>query len=167
MRFRFHTVVHIYSGAALGNLSAARAAIVPFCVANMTNAITVSVRYSAVRRQFGTDGEEFPVIEYQMQQWRLFPYLAAIYVMKYTGDKLYTDFITFVMNQFNPDIDKNLQANLGIEIHVLSSTAKPIAGWLARDAIQESREACGGHGYLRAAGIGRLRDDNDANVTYE
>ena len=37
---------------------------------------------------------------------------------------------------------------MGAEIHALSSAAKPLAGWLARDAIQESREACGGHGYL-------------------
>jgi acyl-CoA oxidase len=156
-----------HTGAVLGNMSAARSAIIPFCVANMTNALTISIRYSAVRRQFGTDGEEFPVIEYQMQQWRLFPYLAATYVMKYVGDKLYSDFVYFVMSQFNPDMDKEALANLGTEIHVLSATAKPIAGWLARDSIQESREACGGHGYLRAAGIGRLRDDNDANVTYE
>ena len=43
------------------------------------------------------------------------------------------------------------QAELGREIHGISSSSKPLAGFTARDGIQESREACGGHGYL--AGI--------------
>lgn len=42
-----------------------------------------------------------------------------------------------------------LQADLGKEIHALSSASKPLAGWIARDAIQECREACGGHGYFK------------------
>jgi acyl-CoA oxidase len=102
-----------------------------------------------------------------MQQWRLFPYLASAYVIKFVGDNLYKDFVNFVMSSFNPDIDREELSNMGIEVHVLSSSGKPLAGWLARDAIQESREACGGHGYLRCSGLGQLRDNNDANVTYE
>lgn len=39
--------------------------------------------------------------------------------------------------------------------------------WTCRDAIQESREACGGHGYLKAARLGDLRNTNDPRVTFE
>ena len=40
------------------------------------------------------------------------------------------------------------QPILGREIHAISSSSKPISSWLARDGIQECREACGGHGFL-------------------
>ncbi|ODM59413.1 Peroxisomal acyl-coenzyme A oxidase 3, partial [Orchesella cincta] len=102
-------------GASLGNLSAARTGIVQFCAANMCSALAIAIRYSAVRRQFGNAGEqELPVIEYQMQQWRLFPYLAAAYVMKFVGDQIYQNFVTFAMSQFNPDISKDTLATMGI-----------------------------------------------------
>lgn len=39
--------------------------------------------------------------------------------------------------------------------------------WTARDAIQEAREACGGHGYLKGAKLGDLRNDHDPSLTYE
>nr|CAD7417928.1 unnamed protein product [Timema poppensis] len=43
--------------------------------------------------------------------------------------------------------------------------ASHLYSWLSRDAIQECREACGGHGYLK--GLGDLRNSNDACCTYE
>ena len=45
--------------------------------------------------------------------------------------------------------DKEYLNALGKEIHVISSASKPAVGWVLRDAIQECREACGGHGYLK------------------
>lgn len=117
----------------MGNTSAARTGIITFCAANLVKAVTISIRYSAVRRQFsGSDGEELPVIEYQMQQWRLFPYLAAAYVMKFVGDYLYSEFVNFIMSSFNPDMDAEVLSNLGTEIHVLSSSGKPLSGQFSK-----------------------------------
>jgi len=154
-------------GASFGALSNGRVTIVGICLAYLINAITTAVRYSAVRKQFGPeDGNEFPVLEYQLQQERLFPHLAAAFAIKIFSDcfsKTCGEFVTrFVMGEKSDEM-----ADLGMEIHVLSSAGKPLAGWIAREAIQACREACGGHGYLKAAGLGELRDLNDANCTYE
>lgn len=155
-------------GASLGALSGGRVSIVGMANANLMKAVTIAIRYSAVRRQFGPENSsiELPVLEYQLQQWRIFPYLAAAYVLLHFSTTLRKDFIEIqksVMTKSDPD----RTAAAGAEIHALSSCSKPLASWLARNGIQECREACGGHGYLAAAGFGAIRDDNDANCTYE
>lgn len=60
------------AGASLGNLSSGRVGIAGMATANLVKAITIGIRYSAVRRQFGPENdkgaeEEIPVIEYQLQ----------------------------------------------------------------------------------------------------
>lgn len=55
--------------------------------------------------------------------------------------------LNFITNRFTRE---NLSTNIGIEIHALSSATKPLCSWIARDAIQDCREACGGHGYLKS-----------------
>ncbi|XP_068085337.1 peroxisomal acyl-coenzyme A oxidase 3 isoform X2 [Anabrus simplex] len=155
-------------GASLGALSNGRVMIIHICLAYFVKAIAVAVRYSAVRKQFGpTDAEELPVLEYQLQQWRLLPYLAGAFVLNDFGIFFGKVMADFQIQAVLGGGDKDEMAELGTEIHALSSAAKPIAGWTTRDAIQECREACGGHGYLKVSGLGELRNDNDANCTYE
>ncbi|XP_076344547.1 peroxisomal acyl-coenzyme A oxidase 3-like [Tachypleus tridentatus] len=154
-------------GASLGSLSMGRVGIVGMCVANIHKCLPIAIRYSAIRCQFGPEnGKEIPVLDYQLQQWRLLPYLAAAYLLFQFGESFREDYVQFqvavLFGEKTPVVSEQ-----GAEIHALSCASKPLAGWIARDAIQECREACGGHGYLAAAGFGGPRNDNDANCMYE
>lgn len=153
----------------------------------MTKALTIGIRYSASRKQFGPieNGPEIPVLEYQSQQYRLLPHLATTYA--------YRVFTLWLSTEHRLILNKSLGGEDisydDLEIHALSSAVKAVCTWAARDGIQECREgnvidlmlqislpitcallifqACGGHGYLKVSQIGDLRNDNDANCTYE
>ncbi|XP_057295716.1 peroxisomal acyl-coenzyme A oxidase 3-like [Hydractinia symbiolongicarpus] len=153
-------------GAVLGTLSGGRISILGATTCDLITAITIAIRYSFHRKQFGPieGGLEIPVIEYQMQQWRLLPYLAAAYVWH----SFYFWFSSIFHSHINRvDIPLQEVAAQSKEIHVLSCAGKAVATWVTRDAIQESREACGGHGYLSVNRLGQLRDTNDPSCTFE
>ncbi|KFP76390.1 Peroxisomal acyl-coenzyme A oxidase 3, partial [Acanthisitta chloris] len=153
--------------AALGSLSTGRIMITAISATNLKLAIAIAIRFSAARRQFGpTDGEEIPVLEYQTQQWRLLPYLAAAYALDYFSKSLFENFIEFYAGVLTKQRSQR-QADLGREIHALSAASKPLSSWTAQQAAQECREACGGHGYLAMNRLGEIRNDNDPNCTYE
>ncbi|XP_063906035.1 peroxisomal acyl-coenzyme A oxidase 3-like isoform X2 [Zophobas morio] len=154
------------NGAALGILSLGRSKTTLACETTAGKALTIAVRYAAVRKQFGCGKEEQPILEYQAHQYRLLPYLATAYTTRIFGMFLLETTYKFIWDVFMGG-DKEYLNALGKEIHVISSASKPAVGWVLRDAIQECREACGGHGYLKAAGIGNIRNDNDCNMTFE
>ncbi|KAJ9594894.1 hypothetical protein L9F63_013819 [Diploptera punctata] len=154
-------------GASFGALSAGRVSIIGISLSYICKAVPIAIRYSACRKQFGPEfGNECAVLEYQLQQSRLFPHLAAAFTMKIFSDyfnKILGDFqIRAIMGEKSDDM-----ADLGMEIHAVSSAGKPIAGWIVKNAVDDCREACGGHGYLKASALGDLRNANDANCTYE
>uniref|UniRef100_A0A8C6K4I1 Acyl-coenzyme A oxidase n=1 Tax=Melopsittacus undulatus TaxID=13146 RepID=A0A8C6K4I1_MELUD len=134
--------------AALGSLSTGRIFITAISITNLKLALSIAIRFSAARRQFGpTDDEEIPVLEYQMQQWRLLPYLAAAYALDYFCKSLLENFVEFFAGLLTKQRSQR-QVDLGREIHALCAASKPLASWTAQQAVQECREACGGHGYL-------------------
>ncbi|XP_011165847.1 peroxisomal acyl-coenzyme A oxidase 3 [Solenopsis invicta] len=155
----------------LDTLSGSRVNITLVCAQYMIIAITIAIRYCAVRRQFGLiEDKELPVIEYQMQQWRIIPRLAETYAVKIFAMTMYQKVYDFIMRYTILRLkDKNgdLIADTGKEIHALSCATKPLCSWIARDAIQDCRESCGGHGYLKMSRLGDIRDENDATCTYE
>lgn len=61
-------MIYIYIGSSLGALSSGRITITTLCAQYMILALTIAIRYCAVRKQFGpTEDNELPVIEYQSQ----------------------------------------------------------------------------------------------------
>eukprot|EP00794_Sanderia_malayensis_P014290 gene14290-15777_t len=153
--------------AALSTLSGGRVSITGHGVTNLKSALTIAIRYSAARKQFGpTDDEEIPVLEYQMQQWRLIPYVAAIFALDNYFRTSFTDYFNMQLKLMFGERDENAGA-MDKEIHALACASKPLSTWTARDAIQECREACGGHGYLAVNRLGYLRDHSDPSYTYE
>ncbi|KAH8263459.1 hypothetical protein KR044_009283 [Drosophila immigrans] len=152
-------------GASLGALSAGRVNITAISYVALSKAISIATRYSASRRQFGpTDSKvEWPVIEYQSQQYRLLPHLATAFALRVVSMWIGNANMSMTIKNMTGEDT----SHVGMEIHAISSALKPYTTWAARDGIQECREACGGHGYLKATGLGDLRNDNDANCTYE
>ncbi|KAK9877075.1 hypothetical protein WA026_016103 [Henosepilachna vigintioctopunctata] len=154
-------------GVSLGHLSIGRTYIVCTAAAYGIKALTIAVRYAAIRKQFGpNESEEVSIIEYQTHQHRLLPHLACAYAIRIFGDFILPSCCQFIFDSLFDSSDEHISER-GMEIHSICCGAKPLASWSIRDVIQECREACGGHGYLKAAGIGDLRDNNDANCTFE
>lgn len=64
----------------LGALSQGRLLIIGFSPRIIGYGLKIAIRFAAMRKQFGKPGdkEEIPLIEYPLQQYRLFPYLANV-----------------------------------------------------------------------------------------
>lgn len=114
-------------GASLGALSGGRVSICGIASSYFVKAITIAIRYSTARRQFGPDNgsEELPVLEYQSQQYRLLPHLANTYAL--------VIFSRWMSIKHGDMIVRTMMGeklgNIGMEIHALSSACKSYCTW--------------------------------------
>ncbi|XP_066246349.1 peroxisomal acyl-coenzyme A oxidase 3 isoform X1 [Euwallacea similis] len=159
-------------GAALENLSAGRVGIMQESSNNIICAVTIALRYAAIRKQFGPNGQgdetknEWPLIEYQLHRWRLFPYMAVAVILRTFVLSFSDTYLSAVELSTTSKEIEDLSAMVS-EIHAVVSSAKALVTWSCRDAVQECREACGGHGFLKSARLGDIRTTIDPCVTYE
>lgn len=143
-------------GTSFAALSGGRVSICEIAITYGTAAITIATRYSASRKQFGPNLEsEMPIIEYQAQQYRIIPHLATVYIISLFSTWIGREYAMMSKAMFTGD---KISPEAGMEMHALSSAAKPVCGWSVRDLIQDCREACGGHGYLKCARLGEFKD---------
>ncbi|KAG9156201.1 hypothetical protein Leryth_024803 [Lithospermum erythrorhizon] len=129
----------------------------------LSKAVCIATRYSAVRRQFGSQngGPETQVIDYKTQQSRLFPLLASAYAFRFVGEWL---------SWLYTDVTQRLQAkdySTLPEAHACTAGLKSLTTTATADGIEECRKLCGGHGYLCTSGLPELYAVYVPACTYE
>lgn len=129
----------------------------------LRNALTIALRFSALRKQFSIPGQpESSVLDYQLHRHRLVPILSRLFAIRAGGLYLYE-----VYSAINRKIIENPEIEEVSELHAVLSVFKPISSSYAFSGIQECRESTGGHGYSAYAGFGRLRNTCDVMLTWE
>ncbi|KAJ4712706.1 Acyl-coenzyme A oxidase [Melia azedarach] len=146
-----------------GTMVYVRQTIVSDASSALSRAVCIATRYSAVRRQFGSqnDGPETQVIDYKTQQNRLFPLLASAYAFRFVGEWL---------KWLYTDVTQRLQANdfsTLPEAHACTAGLKSLTTTATADGIEECRKLCGGHGYLCSSGLPELFAVYVPACTYE
>ena len=125
-------------------------------------ALTIAITYATQRRQFaGHDENEVVLLDYQRHQRRLLTRLATTYAMSFSHERLLEKFHdVFKAGPNATDEDRQ-------ELETLAAALKSFSTWSALDILQESREACGGAGFLAENRFTQLRQDLDIYVTFE
>ncbi|XP_060068142.1 peroxisomal acyl-coenzyme A oxidase 1-like [Ylistrum balloti] len=146
-----------------GSMTLIRAIIVGDSSRGLSQACTIALRYSAVRRQteISPGGPEAQIIDYQTQQHKLFPLLATAYALHFTGQNVY-----MIYMQVTSQIEEGNLDQIG-ELHALSAGLKAFSTWECTKGIEVCRMACGGHGYSHASGLPKIYVDLTPGCTYE
>ncbi|XP_067666720.1 peroxisomal acyl-coenzyme A oxidase 1-like [Haliotis asinina] len=146
-----------------GSMVFIRSVITNDCARSLGQACTIAIRYSAVRRQteVSPKGEEAQVLDYQTQQYRVFPCLATSYALWFAGR-----YMVDVYLRVTEQIEKGALEELP-QLHGLSSGLKAFSSWAASRMMEECRMSCGGHGYLNASGFSKIYVDLTPACTYE
>ncbi|WOF22672.1 acyl-CoA dehydrogenase [Microbacterium betulae] len=124
-------------------------------------ALKIAVTYGNQRRQFGGAGAgETVLLDYGKHRRRLLPLLATTYAQAFAHDELLVKFDGVFGG--TADTDESRQ-----DLETLAAALKPLSTWHALRTVQESREACGGAGYLAENRLVTLHQDLDVYVTFE
>lgn len=128
----------------------------------LQHATTIATRYSCVRRQGGGGGgagsPERLVLDYQMQQRRLFPLIAAAYGLHFAALECKEAYDTFT---------GTWDVSLLPALHSTSAAFKSFATSTAAAGIETCRLLCGGHGYSHASGLPALFAEFAPSQSYE
>ncbi|XP_074109403.1 acyl-coenzyme A oxidase 1 [Cotesia typhae] len=129
----------------------------------LSKAVTIAIRYSAVRRQsqIKADAGECQIIDFVTQQYKLFPHLASCFSFM-----LSADWIWEMYNNVSAELHQGELERLP-ELHALTCCLKAVASSDAAMGVEQLRLACGGHGYMDASNLPGTYSLVTAICTYE
>eukprot|EP01119_Soliformovum_irregulare_P000794 TRINITY_DN10585_c0_g1_i1.p1 TRINITY_DN10585_c0_g1~~TRINITY_DN10585_c0_g1_i1.p1 ORF type:complete len:730 (-),score=212.62 TRINITY_DN10585_c0_g1_i1:96-1988(-) len=126
-------------------------------------ALTIAIRYSAVRTQFpiGDNDYEEPVLNYQSHQMRLMPLLSTCYALHFTAEQIKKKF-----EKMTEELEKGNITNL-VGVHATSAGLKAFSTWWCSEALELCRQSLGGHGYSAYAALSSFLADFAVMCTWE
>ena len=146
----------------LGTLIRGRVSVGGSASAATEVALSIAGRYALKRRQFGPDANhEVLLMDYRMHQRRLLPLIAKSYAMRFAQNQLVARMDRVQSSEEPPP------AHQQRELESRAAGLKAAQTWHATRAIQETREACGGAGYLAENRLTTLKADTDVFTTFE
>lgn len=135
-------------------------------------ALTIAIRYAAVRRQFSNSKSdiETKLLDYPIHQRRLMPLLAQTFAMLFTGNEMsamYNKMMGRLENAKSDDNDLEEVLEMLKETHSTSAGLKAFCTWNCLSTIEACRQACGGHGYSAYTGLAGMYQDFAVQCTWE
>lgn len=138
-----------------------RAGLVKSAGRSLARALTIAVRYSAVRQQGGEPGAETAVLDYTSQQAVLLPLVSSAFAMHFAGQCMITEYETLVAGVSSGQLQRLPW------VHAQLAGLKALTTYIVADGMEAARRACGGHGYLVSSGLPVLIGDYTAMCTLE
>ncbi|RUP43193.1 acyl-CoA dehydrogenase/oxidase C-terminal [Jimgerdemannia flammicorona] len=135
-------------------LTKVRVDLVEQSAVSLSRAVTIAIRYSAVRRQgagMAAGGRrlaiEKQILDYTSVQYRLLPLLVQTWAMTLTAE--------WMREMYGKLINELAEGKVDMlaDVHAYSSGLKSYTTSIAADGIEEARKCIGGHGYSMFSGI--------------
>lgn len=146
-----------------GTMMFVRVVLVRDIASYISKAVTIAVRYSAVRRQsqIKSSEPESQIMDYMTQQYKLFPHMATYFALTVAADWIWD-----MYNNVSAELHQGDLESLP-ELHALACCLKAIASADATRGVEELRLSCGGHGYMDASNLPATYGLVSASCTYE
>ncbi|KJL44637.1 acyl-CoA oxidase [Microbacterium terrae] len=146
----------------LGALVQGRVSLDGAATSGTALALYIALTYAGQRRQFdsGAGSDEVTLLDYGKHQRRLLPLLAQNYAQWFSNDELLRKFDGVFSGRTDSPEERE-------DLETLAAALKPLSTWNALSTIQETREACGGSGFLAENRMVGLHQDLDVYVTFE